>query len=200
MGEVESGGGSVWVGEEEGRGGSVWERRGEEWRREVWVRGGEWRRKCVRWERREYVDEESGGGSVGGGRGEWKREYVDEESGGGSVWGGRGEWRRECVGWERRRMEEGVYGRGEEESGGGSVWGVGEEKESGGDGRSVGCRREEDRGVQGECKKDERNMGHKGVQGCVGERFASHPSSWEEKRSPGTRLERRPETGQVKRS
>ena len=33
------------------------------------------------------------------------------------------------------------------------------------------------------------------VQECVGERFASHPSSWEEKRSPGKRLERRPETG-----
>ena len=30
---------------------------------------------------------------------------------------------------------------------------------------------------------------------CVGERFASHPSSWEEKRSPGMRLERRPEAG-----
>ena len=65
------------------------------------------------------------------------------------------------MGWERRRMEEGVYGRGAEESGGGSVWGVGEEKESGEDGRSAGCRGEEDRGVQGECKKDERNMGHK---------------------------------------
>ena len=64
---------------------------------------------------------------------------VGKESGGGNVWGGRGgEWRRKCV------------------------WGVGEEKESGGgDGRSAGCRREEDRGVQGECKKDERNMGHK---------------------------------------
>ena len=33
----------------------------------------------------------------------------EEESGGGSVWGGRGEeWRRKCVGcgWERRRVKE----------------------------------------------------------------------------------------------
>ena len=107
------------------------------------------------------VGEESGGGSMWMRRVEEEVHGRGEESGGGNVWGGRGEWRREYVGWERRRMEEGVYGRGEEESGGGSVWGVGEEKESGGDGRSAGCRREEDRGVQGECKKDERNMGHK---------------------------------------